>query len=72
MSQFKVYCATYFTLCFAVVKQHVIATAIIFGCQSNSFLINDAPQFKVVAFKVALFDVVLFNLAQFDAALFDI
>ena len=63
---FMMYCAH----CCAVVKQHIIATAIIFICHNNSVLINDAPLFKAVAFHVALFDAALFNLALFDDALF--
>ena len=43
---------------------------ILFSCQYNSVLINDAPLFKVVAFNVALFDVSLFDAALFDAELF--
>ena len=62
------YCAH----CCAVVKQHIIATAIIFICHNSSILINDAPLFKAVAFHVALFDAALFNLALFDDALFDV
>ena len=72
ISQFKVYCAIYCALCCAVVKQDIIRTAMIFSCQNNSFLINDAPLFKVVAFNAALFNVVQFNLALFDAAMFDV
>ena len=51
-SQFKDYCATYYAFCYAVVKQHVITTSIIFRCHNNSFLINDAPLFKVIAFDI--------------------
>ena len=72
MLQFKVYYATYFALCCAVVNQHITATIIIFSCHNNSFLINDAPLFKVAAFNVSLFDIALFDLALFDATLFDV
>ena len=72
ISQFNIYCATYCALCFAVVKEHIITAAIVFSCQYNSLLINDAPVFKVVAYNFALFDSALFNLELFDAVLFDV
>ena len=53
-------------------RQHIITTAIVLSCHNNSFLINDAPVFKVLAFNVALFDVTLLNLALLDNALFDV
>ena len=42
------------------------------SCHNSSFLINEAPLFKRIAFNVALFDVALFNLALFDIVLFDV
>ena len=42
---------------FAVQKRRIVTIAEIFSCQNNSFLINDASLFKVVAFNVPLFDV---------------
>ena len=42
-----------------------------FSCHNNSFLINDAPLFKLAAFNGTPFDIALFNLALFYAALFD-
>ena len=53
-------------------RQHIITTAIVLSCHNNSFLINDAPVFKVLAFNVALFDVTLLNLALLDNVLFDV
>ena len=72
MSQLKVYCATYCALCRAVVRHYIIATAILFSWHNNSFLINNVPLFKRVAFNVALFDIAPFNLAVYDTSLFDV
>ena len=52
-------------------KKHIITTSITFSCQNNSFLINDAPLFKVVAVNIAL-EFALFTFALFDAVLFDV
>ena len=79
ISQFKVYCTTYFVLCCVLVKQNIIAA--IFSCHNNSVLINAAPLFKVVnlnlnlylifhCFHVTLFNAALFTFAQCDCALF--
>ena len=85
ISQLKVYCASYIALSCAIVKQHVVRTAMIFRYHINLILINDAPLFKVITFDVALFDVALlllhylmldclmlnyFEIVLFDASLF--
>ena len=49
---------------------YIITTATIFSSHNNSFLINDAPLFKFVAFIVALFDLALFDAAQSNVKLF--
>ena len=69
ISKFKVYCAIYCALCFAVVKHHVKTTTV-FSCDNNSFLINNVPLLNSVAFNVALFDVTLINITLYDTALF--
>ena len=70
ISQFKVYCAIYCALCFAVVKRHITTITTAFSCHDNSFLINNVPLLNSVAFNVALFDVTLINIALYDTALF--
>ena len=70
ISQFKVYCAIYCALCFAVVKHQITTTTTVFSGHNNSFLINNVPLLNSVAFNVALFDVTLINIALYDTALF--
>ena len=72
ITQFKVYSATYRTLCCAFAKQHIITTAMIFSFHNNTFLITDVSLLKFVAFNVAVFDVALSKVALFDAALYDV
>ena len=62
ISQFEAYCVVYCRVYCAIVKQHIITTAIIFSFHNNSFLINDATLFKAVTFIVEIFDVALFDL----------
>ena len=44
---------------------HIHTLAIIFSCHNNSFLINDAALFKLVAFNLALFDPAVFDVDLF-------
>ena len=44
---------------------HIHTLAIIFSCHNNSFLINDAELFKLVAFNLALFDPAVFDVDLF-------
>ena len=79
ISQFKVYCTTYFVLCCELVKQNIIAA--IFSCHNNSVLINAAPLFKVVNLNLMLIILMLhyfnivylifhcFHVTLFNAAL---
>ena len=85
ISQFKVYCTTYFVLCCVLLKQNIIAA--IFSCHNNSVLINAAPLFKVVNLNLMLIILMLhylvlhyfnivylifhcFHVTLFNAALF--
>ena len=77
ISQCKVYCATCSAFFCKTLKQQIKTTAKIFISQSKSFMINNAPLFKVVIFNVALLsfallDAVLFDVRLFKIALFDI
>ena len=44
---------------------HIHTLAIIFSCHNNSFLINGAELFKLVAFNLALFDPAVFDVDLF-------
>ena len=70
-------CSIYFWLLYPDTKfivQHILQSSsnILFRCHNNSFLNNDAPLFKLVAFNVALLNIALSDLELLDAALFEV
>ena len=50
----------------------IITKAITFSLHNNSFLINNLPLFKSVAFNAALFDDALFNPVLYGTSIFDV
>ena len=53
-------------------RHYIIKKAVAFSLHNNSFLINNLPLFKSVAFNVALFDDALFNPVLYGTSLFDV